>query len=86
MVSTIVVAAWIFYEDKVLLIHHKKTGKWLPVGGHVNLGEHLLDALKREVKEEVNLDIDLLSPPSIVENTGYAEELPLPFRLASYAG
>jgi len=32
-------------------------GKYVIPGGHIELGERLEDALKREIKEETNLDI-----------------------------
>lgn len=54
--------ACIFYQDTLLLILHKKTGRWLPVGGHVEENEYFFDALLREIKEEVNLDVEVLNP------------------------
>ena len=81
---SLVVAAWIFFEDKVLLIHHKKTGRWLPVGGHVEADEDLLSALHREVMEEVGLEIKVLSSPPVVADTDFSKELPMPFRIAEY--
>lgn len=56
----ITVTAFIFHKDSLLLIKHKKTGNWLPVGGHSEPGETLDETLKREIKEEVNLDIRFL--------------------------
>lgn len=47
-------------EKKILFIHHKKLNKWLFVGGHVEENEDPETAVKREVKEETNLDITLL--------------------------
>jgi ADP-ribose pyrophosphatase YjhB (NUDIX family) len=52
-----VVVAFIFNNNKLLLIKHKKKNMWLPVGGHIEGRETDLEALKREVKEETNLDI-----------------------------
>ncbi len=53
------VGALIFnQEDKLFLMRsHKWKGKYTIPGGHVELGETLEDALRREVKEETNLDI-----------------------------
>lgn len=80
----LVVAAWIFYKNKVLFIHHKKSGLWLPVGGHVEQDERLILALHREVKEEVDLEVNIVAPKPLVSNTVVSKELPLPFRLAEY--
>jgi nucleoside triphosphatase len=40
-----------------LMSSHKWRGKWVVPGGHIELGERMEDALRREVKEETNLDI-----------------------------
>jgi nucleoside triphosphatase len=40
-----------------LMRSHKWKGKWVVPGGHIELGERMEDALRREVKEETNLDI-----------------------------
>lgn len=45
-------------EGRLLLIRsHKWRDKYVVPGGHVELGETLEDALRREIKEETNLDI-----------------------------
>ncbi|MFW5770317.1 MAG: NUDIX domain-containing protein [Spirochaetota bacterium] len=52
-------AAIIIEDEKLLLIAHKK-GKhtyWLLPGGGVEYGESLDKALKRELKEELGIDI-----------------------------
>jgi nucleoside triphosphatase len=53
------VGALIFnQEDKILLIKsHKWRGKYTIPGGHIELGERMEDALKREIKEETGLEI-----------------------------
>jgi len=40
-----------------LMSSHKWRGKWVVPGGHIELGERMEEALRREVKEETNLDI-----------------------------
>lgn len=40
-----------------LMKSHKWKGKWVIPGGHVDLGERIEDAVRREIKEETNLDV-----------------------------
>lgn len=53
------VGALIFDTDGRLLLlqSHKWRGKYVVPGGHVELGETLETALRREVKEETGLDV-----------------------------
>jgi len=53
------VGALIFnQEDKIFLMKtHKWRNRYSIPGGHIELGERIEDALRREVKEETGLDI-----------------------------
>jgi ADP-ribose pyrophosphatase YjhB (NUDIX family) len=53
------VSVFIVHEENVLLVDHKKLGKWLPVGGHIDIGEDPEQAAYREVAEESGLEIKL---------------------------
>lgn len=53
------VDAFIVHKNKVLLRMHDKYHIWLAVGGHVELDEDPNEAIMREVKEEVGLDVVL---------------------------
>jgi nucleoside triphosphatase len=45
-------------EGKLLLMKsHKWRGRWVVPGGHIELGERMEDAPRREVKEQTNLEI-----------------------------
>jgi 8-oxo-dGTP diphosphatase len=52
------VAGLILMDDTLLLVKHVKGDKtyWLLPGGGVKLGENTRTALRREIKEEINLD------------------------------
>jgi 8-oxo-dGTP pyrophosphatase MutT (NUDIX family) len=60
------VAIFVVHEAKVLLILHRKLGKWLPLGGHIELEEDPEMAALREAKEESGLEVELLGerPPT----------------------
>ncbi|MBN1645102.1 NUDIX domain-containing protein [Candidatus Woesearchaeota archaeon] len=53
------VGAMIFNENGEIFLmkSHKWRGKYVIPGGHIELGESMKDALKREIKEETNLEI-----------------------------
>ncbi len=76
------VTAFIFHNGKLLLIKHKRTGKWLHVGGHAEENETLDETLEREIKEEVNLEVKFLENythyEKVSSDNGF-KELPRPF-------
>lgn len=65
------VALFIVDKDRVLLVHHRKLGKWLPIGGHVELDEDPEQAALREALEESGLEVELLGerPPTTEPGT-----------------
>jgi len=65
------VAIFVVYDGKILLIHHRKLDKWLPLGGHIELDEDPEQAALREAKEESGLDVELLGdrPPTTSPGT-----------------
>ena len=66
------VSAILRWRGRVLLCRHEKPGKeyWLLPGGGVNSGESLVDALHRELEEEIGIDEDLPveGPVAIVDS------------------
>lgn len=66
------VSAILRWKGRVLLIRHEKPGKdyWLLPGGGVNSGESLVDALHRELAEEIGLDdqVPVEGPVAIVDS------------------
>jgi len=65
------VAIFVVHERKVLLVHHRKLDKWLPLGGHIELEEDPEQAALREAQEESGLDVELLGerPPTTEPGT-----------------
>lgn len=55
-------SALVFGSDgRLLLIHHVKSGLWLPPGGHIEPGEAPAEAAVREVHEETGVDAEIIS-------------------------
>lgn len=59
-----IVKGIILYDQKVLILKRSDidkigAGNWEFVGGTINFGEALEDALLREVKEETSIDIEI---------------------------
>src|SRR5437762_9958314 len=65
------VAIFVVHQGKVLLIHHRKLDKWLPLGGHIELHEDPEQAALREAREESGFDVELLGerPPTTGSGT-----------------
>lgn len=65
------VAIFIVHDRRILLVHHRKLDKWLPLGGHIELDEDPEQAALREAKEESGLDVELLGerPPTTEPGT-----------------
>ena len=79
METQIVVAGYIIHDNKILLIHHRKLDLWLPPGGHIEKDEIPDDALIREIKEEVGLDIELIQQSNLPMKGNIKQSLAVPF-------
>jgi 8-oxo-dGTP pyrophosphatase MutT (NUDIX family) len=81
MKTDLVVSAYIFHNNNLLLIHHKKLNMWLPVGGHIEKDETPDEALLREAREEVNLDVEILSEANLLPGANCKKVLANPFHV-----
>lgn len=57
--SVSVAAAIVRDDGRVLAIRRRDNGHWEPPGGILELSETIEDGLKREVREETGLDVEL---------------------------
>lgn len=42
-------------NKKVFIVHHKKSGLWISPGGHIDKGETPMEAVNREISEELGV-------------------------------
>lgn len=61
MKTDLTAAGYVFYNNRLLFIHHSKLDLWLPPGGHIDKDEIPDDAVKREIQEETRLNVIVLS-------------------------
>jgi 8-oxo-dGTP pyrophosphatase MutT (NUDIX family) len=76
--------AVVFNDHKVLLLKTKSTGKyWFP-GGGTHLGERLEEGLKREVREETGIDVEIIRLLKFKELFFYYEPLDEAYHALSF--
>ena len=68
-------------HSKMLLVYHKKLGKWAAPGGHIEPTETPEEAAAREVHEETGINPRLikLDQPNISSSTPTEEQLNTPY-------
>lgn len=57
-------------DGKVLLIRRRDNGSWEPPGGVVELEDSLEGAVAREVKEESDVEVDVIRLSGVYKNVG----------------
>lgn len=77
--TDLVVAGYIIHQNKVLLIHHKKLDLWLPVGGHIDENETPDQALLREIREEIGMEVEILNQSNMPLEGNVRYNLAIPF-------
>jgi len=61
-------AGLLIHNNKVLVHHNLRYGHYALVGGRVQIGENSEDTIKREIKEELGKDIEIIEYLSTIEN------------------
>ncbi len=75
-------AGYLIKDGKVFLAHHKKFNKWTPPGGHIEENETPDQAVVREWKEELNLDVEVVpAHESAFAGDSNATPIPMPFHI-----
>lgn len=59
------VAVFVVHGGALLLHWHRKLGRWLPPGGHIEPHELPDEAARREVREETGVPVALVGPTGI---------------------
>ena len=68
-------------QGRILLIRRRDNGRWAMPAGSQELGESILDCLKREVKEETGLDVLSATPIAIYSNLSIVTAYDDPYQL-----
>lgn len=65
----VVVGGFIVNDKKEILLvkSYKWPGKWVVMGGHIEWGESIAQAVEREVKEEVGLEVKFVRVIEVAE-------------------
>lgn len=72
-----VATVYVVNDGAVALHEHDRLGMWLPPGGHVEREELPHEAARREVREELGHDIELVAPVDDLQSPT-AESIPKP--------
>lgn len=64
----VIARALVIKENKILLCKGKADNYYYLPGGHVEFGELIEDALKREIKEELGVEVKNIKPLFMLEN------------------
>lgn len=71
-------------NQKFLMIKHKKVGKWLQPGGHLEKGEKLHEAALREVFEETGINVKIVNKLAISEYISEKTHVHVDFSYLAY--
>lgn len=73
-----VATVYVVNDGAVALHEHEKLEMWLPPGGHIDRDELPHEAAKRETREEIGLDVELVTPETVALESDAARSIPKP--------
>jgi ADP-ribose pyrophosphatase YjhB (NUDIX family) len=75
-----VVGGYVVQHDRALLLWHLDLARWVPAGGRIEVGagEYPHEAVVREVREEVGLNVDVMRSPQPGVIDDVAQAMPTP--------
>lgn len=76
--------AFIVHDGKTLLLRHRRLGRWMPPGGHVDADETPEETARRECLEETGLDVEIVGedgPDLFARNPAEGMMLKKPFAM-----
>ncbi|MDE1852028.1 MAG: NUDIX domain-containing protein [Candidatus Micrarchaeota archaeon] len=62
-----IVGLYVINKDSIVMVKSPKWKGWRVPGGHVEYGEHIFDAAKREAKEELGINVKPLGVIAVAE-------------------
>lgn len=68
-------------QDKFLFVNHKKLGRWVAPGGHLEENEDPCETATREVLEETGLQFDFVNPKLKVPDIDNIIKMPYAIQL-----
>lgn len=75
-------SGYLVQDSKVLLVHHNKFDKWVPAGGHIEIGETPSEAAIREFEEETGIKVEVVPAyPSAFSGDQNSTPIPMPFHI-----
>lgn len=82
----LVTSVFVFNPEnhKFLMIKHKKVGKWLQPGGHLEKGENPHEAGIREVFEETGINVKIINKLAISEYISEKTHVHVDFSYLAY--